>query len=155
MPNLTNTFNMSSTLRRVALFMLVSMAMCAQPAFHTLASDKTIDFLLSEGFTPLVAYPLGGIASHMASDELIGEAGLGDFQIDIAGIRELIMYVNTPDDKKQDFLAKAFWGLFPDIWDKGLNRNDFHRSGRLASAWSKDGTELLEELAVLYYTLRF
>ena len=137
----------------LGLILITGVSLCAQPGFHTMAADKTIDFMREQGFTPLVAYPIGGIIAHLSSDAMIGEAGLGEFQLDIAGVRLLIMYANSSD--KIDFLCKAFWGLFPDIWDKGLNRNDFHKDIRLASGWTPDGTNLLEEVAVLSYTVKF
>jgi hypothetical protein len=105
---------------------------------------------------PWLAYPLAGIASHMAADRLIGEAGL-DYQLDIAGVRVLIMFVNTPDSKKGDFVYKAFWGLFPDIVDKCCNTRFFHPSfiEPPIIPLSRGATDLLEELAVLSYTIKF
>lgn len=147
---------MTNYLKLLISLMLTGCVFASQPAGHSWFGNT----LITEGTEQLnlgvFNAPIYGIASHMALDRIAGESGL-DYQFDIAGVRLVIMYVNTPDDKKGDFLVNAFWALFPDIWDKGLNRRDFH------PAWieppiiplSKGATDLLEELAVLSYTVKF
>lgn len=135
--------------------MTVGVGFAAQPAFHSAFADKIIVEGSKQLALGIFNAPVYGIASHIAADRLIGEAGL-DYQLDIAGVRILIMYVNTPDDKKTDFLVNAFWGLFPDIWDKTTGRHDFHPNwNQPVTDFNRGATGLLEELAVLSYTIKF
>ncbi len=139
----------------LTLAIVMGLSLGAQPAFHSAFSDR----LIKEGSKQLdlgfFNAPVYGIASHIAADRLVGESAI-DLQLDIAGVRELIMYVNTPDDQKMTFLVNSFWGLFPDLWDKGLNRHDFHPQWNLpVTGFDKGATDLLEELAVLSYTVKF
>ena len=132
-----------------------AMSFTAQPAFHAAFSDRIIkegNKQLDLGF---LNAPVYGITSHLAADRLVGESGL-DLQLDIAGVRALIMYVNTPDDQKMTFLVNAFWGLFPDIVDKLGNTHYFHPDSiQPVTSFSKGATDLLEELAVLSYTIKW
>lgn len=141
---------------QVCIWLALSCVFAAQPAFHSAFSNYLITVGEKNANLGILTAPVYGIASHMAADRLIGESGL-DYQLDIAGVRVLIMYVNTPDDQKMEFLVNSFWGLFPDIWDKGLNRHDFHPK------WieppiipmTSGATDLIEELAVFTYTVKF
>lgn len=142
-------------MKKLALLLLMAVSFSAQPATHIVASGFVTDVLIKENIDPVVAYPLGGILSHFGADIMIGESNLGGFQLEVGGVRSLIMYFVTPEDKKTDFLLKAFWGLFPDIVDKALGTKIFHSDGRLASTWTQDGTNLLEDVAVLSYVVKF
>lgn len=141
--------------RLLIISLLVTLSMGAQPAFHSAFSDVIIRQGSKQLDLGLFNAPVYGIASHIAADRLVGESAL-DLQLDIAGVREVIMYVNTPDDQKMTFLVNSFWGLFPDLWDKGLNRHDFHPNwNQPVTGFDKSATDLLEELAVLSYTVKF
>ena len=138
-------------------YLLATLTLCvslaAQPAFHVAAGDFVIDSLKKQGMPREYAYPVGGIMSHVGTDILIGESGLGDYTIGIACVRLAIMYLACDD--REDFFLKAFWTMLPDVIDKGLNTKIFHPNIPQASAFNRDGTELLEEVAVLSYCVRF
>ena len=140
------------------LAMLLGVAsMSAQPAFHSAFSVAVIEEGSKQFDLGIFNAPIYGISSHIAADRMIGESAL-DYQLDIAGVRELIMYVNTPDDKKMTFLVDTFWGLFPDIWDKCIDpaHHIFHQySIQPLVPFDRGTTDLLEELSVLSYTVKF
>jgi hypothetical protein len=134
------------------LLIVMGLSLGAQPAFHS-------DVLIKQGAKQLdlglLNAPIYGIASHIAADRLVGESAI-DLQLDIAGVREVIMYVNTPDDQKTTFLVNSFWGLFPDLVDKLGNTHYFHPDwNQPVTSFNKGATDLLEELAVLSYTVKF
>jgi hypothetical protein len=126
----------------------------AQPAFHSAFAYQVIEQGKKQLDLGFFNAPIYGIASHIAADRMIGESAL-EYQLDIAGVRYLIMYVNTPDDQKMTFIVDSFWGLFPDIWDKCLNRHDFHFKFDLIFNMDSGATNLLEEITVFSYTVKF
>lgn len=140
---------------RVAIILLALTAVVypAQPAFHIMASCELNKFV-SNHFQDERSYtaPISGILAHVVSDRFVGESGI-EYQADIAIVRALIMYLATPDKKKDIFLWEAFCGLFPDIVDKGLGTSYFHRKDSNLIPISAGLTNLGEEFSVLLFVM--
>ena len=97
-----------------------------------------------------VVMPLSGIASHMGADYFVNEGYLGEYQVLRGGIKLITILLTYPEETRSDHFWIAFWNIFPDLWDKGLNRNDFHRlvpSGYVFS-FTREGEEVFEDLLV-------
>ena len=128
----------------------------ALPAFHMLAgyelNNYTCDVLKSDKW---VSAPLTGIASHIIADRFIGESGI-DYMVDISVVRALIMWMATPDSKKDLFLWTSFWSLFPDLVDKGLNTRYFHFYGNNhIIPFSPGLTNLGEDFSILILEVKW
>lgn len=144
----------------IAMMMLLgsvpSVSMASQPAGHVWFSNAVVSTGKEKLNLGAFNAPVYGIAGHVALDRLAGESAL-DNQLEIAGVRLLIMYCNTPVEKQGEFVENAFWGLLPDIIDKCFNTQFFHPAfiEPPIVPLTKGATDLLEEIAVLSYTVKF
>jgi len=91
------------------------------------------------------------VKMHQAEDLFINEGGMGNYQVPQGILAATLGWMITPEAERNDYFFYSFWSLFPDIWDKGLNRNDFHK-GINANAlnFDRDTTQIIETLATLF-----
>ena len=97
-----------------------------------------------------LALPVTGILGHMTFDGLFSEGYMGSYQILRGGLK-LGALILMDDQKNWSYDTWiAFWALLPDIWDKGLNRNDFHHyvPERYLISVDREGEETLEDWIV-------
>jgi hypothetical protein len=126
----------------------------SQPLGHTLAGKvawNTAGAFADKEWPQVKPFlqPMAAVGSHIVMDRLIGEAYLGDYQMDIGLVRVLIGYFLTPEGKDRDeYMQYAFWALLPDIGEKVLGQKWMHPelSGPKVFQLSRDNNELLEEL---------
>ena len=91
--------------------------------------------------------------SHVAIDRLVGEAVLGEYQTDISVVRMFTLYFAGDDAEREQFLAAAFWSLFPDLIDKHVT--PFMHTEGVGSVFNlnRDQTELLEEILLFFHVI--
>lgn len=135
--------------------LLGSIGFSSQPVGHVfagkLAWNATDSFCDQQGLSGYkwALKPISAMASHVLMDRVIGEAGLGEYQVDIGVVRCLIGYFLQPEGKERDeYLQYAFWALFPDIIDKAFGTKYFHQdwNSKTIFTQNRDTNELLEEL---------
>ena len=95
------------------------------------------------------------IKMHQVEDLWINEGSMGVYQAQQGILAAMIGWMLTPEEERRDYIFYSFWGLFPDIWDKGLGRNDFHKSvNPNALNFDRDTTQTFETLAMLFCSFR-
>jgi hypothetical protein len=132
----------------------MGLGFCSQPAGHIVAGE--LAWKMSGKFADKewkqakpVIQPLAAIGSHIVMDKMIGEAGLGEYQVGIGITRATIGYfLQKTEKEKDDYLQYAFWSLLPDILQKGFGWNWAHPeiSGPKVFELNRDNNELLEEM---------
>jgi hypothetical protein len=143
------------------LLIVIGLSLASQPVGHAVGgriawqyTDSVCRDMNMEAAKPILK-PLAAIGSHIVMDRVIGEVGLGEYQIDIAIVRLLIGYALTPDKDKDEYIQYAFWSISPDIIDKGFGSNIFHQgSGKTIFNQNRDTNELLEELGLLSFSMK-
>ena len=100
--------------------------------------------------------PIAALGSHLLADYTIGEGYRGEYQILIGILGVIVMYAVTPEAEQEDFFWASFWGLLPDIIDKGFGRPFLHRHNlKPIFNLTPDQSELLEEYFMFSYVMQF
>lgn len=141
---------------------LLCFAYTAQPGGHIAAARLVwyaTDYAcgevgITEPFKTIIKY--GATAeSHRWMDRATNEGSLGGWQVDIGGTTYILGYFLVDEKEQPEYLQYATLGLFYDIWDKGLNRNDFHNyAGPMIFDYNRDNIELAERLCLLSLRLK-
>lgn len=97
-----------------------------------------------------ILVPVSGWFRHVFIDCFVSEGDLGEFQVVRGGIKLQTVLYTYPTEEYADHFWIAFNSVFPDLWDKGLNRNDFHSiTGKPIFSFTRDSEETFEDILVV------